>query len=47
MVDRLDITVENFNIPKGFKPRKRQVTPLALLDVGMIAPDWTLYDANG
>jgi peroxiredoxin len=46
-MDRSDITVANFVIPKGFKPREKQATSLALLAAGTTAPDWTLYDANG
>ncbi|MDN5284626.1 MAG: Peroxiredoxin [Mucilaginibacter sp.] len=46
-LDQSDITVANFVIPKKFKPRKEQTTPLALLSTGTTAPDWTLFDANG
>jgi peroxiredoxin len=46
-LNRTDITEANFVIPKSFKPRAEQAAPPALLDIGTIAPDWTLYDANG
>lgn len=46
-LNRTDITEANFVIPKSFKPRAEQAAPPALLDTGTIAPDWTLYDANG
>lgn len=45
-LDRADITNASFVIPKGFKPRENKPEP-ALLAVGTIAPDWTLYDVNG
>ena len=45
-LDIADITDASFVIPKGFKPRENKPEP-ALLAVGAIAPDWTLYDVNG
>ncbi|WP_158799705.1 peroxiredoxin [Pedobacter sp. L105] len=45
--DISDINDSNFAIPKGFKPRKTQTAPLALLNRDTTAPNWMLYDAKG
>jgi peroxiredoxin len=44
--DQENIDIKFFSIPLGFRPREMKSSP-ALLAVGTIAPDWTLYTADG
>ena len=44
--DQRNINIASFTIPKGFHQRK-EWTPSNLLLPGTVAPDWTLYTADG
>ncbi|MDB5030570.1 TlpA disulfide reductase family protein [Mucilaginibacter sp.] len=47
-LDQADIGIATFTVPKGFHLPKPQTTPpLALLTSGTVAPDWTMYSADG
>ena len=45
--DQAGIDIATFTVPKGFHPPLKGPAPPALLAPGTIAPNWTLYDANG
>jgi peroxiredoxin len=45
--DQTGIDTTTFSVPKGFHPPQKSAAPPALLAPGSIAPNWTLYDANG
>lgn len=45
-----NIDIASMGIPKGYRPPKEQSLPkeqAALLPLGSVAPDWTLYTADG
>jgi thiol-disulfide isomerase/thioredoxin len=44
--DQRNISIASFTIPKGFHQRKEWI-PSNLLLPGTVAPDWTLYTADG
>ena len=44
--DQSNINIASFTIPKGFHQRKEWI-PSNLLLPGTVAPDWTLYTADG
>jgi len=47
-IDQDNINAAYFTIPEGFHPPKEKLEEqTALLAPGKIAPDWTLYDADG
>ncbi|MEO3405421.1 TlpA disulfide reductase family protein [Mucilaginibacter sp. CAU 1740] len=45
--DQPNISVANFEIPLNYRPRGELPPVPSLLDTGIDAPDWTLFDANG
>jgi len=45
--DQAGIDIATFTVPKGFHLPQKGTAPPALLAPGTIAPNWTLYDANG
>lgn len=45
--DQAGIDIATFTVPKGFHVPQKGTAPHALLAPGTVAPNWTLYDANG
>ena len=45
--DQAGIDIATFTVPKGFHLPQKVTAPPALLAPGTVAPNWTLYDANG